>query len=213
MEIEYFGGSAIKIKQGGDSIGIDLSLPGSPKLVGGVKDLKAVFFTDEHRSKIELPEGVKKFEMAGEYEIGPFSVRGMAVKAQGEVFKTEKSNIFLIDTGEFGPIGVVAYAAPELSGDTLELLANARILIIPVGNGGLSLDPEDALKIVKELNAEFVIPVHFDDGKTKYDVPQIPVEKFVQLTGSEADTFEGKVVSKNLVQGGDGFKVVVINPV
>ncbi len=213
MEIEYFGGNAIKIKQSGESIGIDLSLPGTNKLAGGAKDLKAVFFTDSDKARLELPEGIKKFEMAGEYEIGPFSVRGLAVKAQGDVYKTEKSNVFLVDPGDFGPIGVIAYATPELSGEAMELLANARVVIIPVGGGGLSLDPEGALKIVKELNAEFVIPVHFDDGKTKYEVPQTPVEKFTQLTGSEADIFEGKVVSKNLVAGGDGFKVVVINPV
>jgi hypothetical protein len=212
MEIEYFGGNAVKIKQGGESIGVDLSVPGSTKLAGGAKDLKAVFFTDTYRAKLELPEGVKRFEMAGEYEIGPFSVRGASVKAQGDVYKTEKSNVFLVDPGDFGPVGVISYATPELSGEAMELLANARVLIVPVGGGGLSLDPEDALKIVKELNAEFVIPVHFDDGKTKYDVPQTPVEKFVQLTGSEPDTFEGKVVSKNLVAGVDSFKVVVINP-
>lgn len=212
MELEYFGGNAIKIKQAGESVGVDLCLPGVSKLVGGSKDLKAVFFTDEHKAKVDIPEGVKKFEMAGEYEIGPFSVRGVAVKAQGDVYKTDKSNVFLVDSGDFGPVGVIAYACNELSGGAMELLANARVIVIPVGNGGLSFDPEDALKIVKELNAEFVVPVHFDDGKTKYDVPQIPVEKFVQLTGSEPDTFEGKVVSKSLVQGGDSFKVVIINP-
>ncbi len=212
MEIEYFGGNAIKFKEGNSSIGFDLTLPGIKKPVGASKELKAVFFTDSKKAEAEIAEEVMRFEMAGEYEISPFSVRGLAVKSQGDVYGTSQSNVFLVDSGDFGFIGIVGYATPELSGEAMELLANARVLVLPVGNGGLSLDPEDALKIAKDLNAEFVIPVHFDDGNTAYETPQSAVEVFIGLTGSEPQFFEGKLNTKNLSQSADGFKIVVIKP-
>jgi L-ascorbate metabolism protein UlaG (beta-lactamase superfamily) len=212
MELEYFGANAIKIKSGSVSIGFDLSLPGSDKFVGASKELKAVFYTDSPKFNGVIPDEVKKFEMAGEYEIGAFSVRGATTPAKGEVYGTTKSNVFLVDCNDFGLVGVIGYASPELSPAAAELLANARIIIVPVGGMGLSLEPEEALKVVKSLNAEFVIPVHFDDGKTKYESPQASVEEFTKLTGSEADEFESKVNTKGLSAGTDGFKVIVVKP-
>lgn len=212
MEIEYFGGNAIKLKAGNTSIGFDLSLPGQSKLVGGSKELRAVFYTDSSKVRGALPDGVMKFEMAGEYEIGPFSVQAAMTKAYGDVYKTESSNVLLVDPGEFGLIGVVGYANTELSEQASTLLANARVLILPVGGMGLGLEPEEALKLAKNLNAEFVIPVHYDDGKTKYESPQAKVDEFVKLTGGQPEVFEGKINTKSLTAGTDGFKVVVINP-
>jgi len=212
MEIQYFGANAISLKAGGTSIGFDLSLPGQDKLVGTSKELRAVFYTDSLKVKGSLPEGVMKFEMAGEYEIGPFSVQGVATKAYGDVYGTSSSNVFLVDGGEFGLIGIVGYANKELDEKAGELLANARLVFIPVGGMGLGLEPEEALKMAKDLNAEFVVPVHFDDGKTKYESPQAKVEEFTKLTGAEPEVFESKLNTKSLTAGTDGFKVVVIKP-
>lgn len=212
MEIEYFGGNAIRLKVGSTSIGFDLSLPGQDKFIGGSKELRAVFYTDSSKVKGSLPEGVMKFEMGGEYEIGPFSVQGISTKAYGDVYGASSSNVYLADGGEFGLIGVVGYANKELDEKAGELLANARLIFIPVGGTGLGLEPEEALKMAKELNAEFVVPIHFDDGKTKYESPQAKVEEFVKLTGAEPEVFDGKVNTKSLNAGTDGFKVVVINP-
>lgn len=212
MEIEYFGANAIRLKVGSTSIGFDLSLPGQDKLVGTSKELRAIFYTDSSKVKGSLPEGVMGFEMAGEYEIGPFSVQAVATEPYGEVYDIASSNVFLVDGGEFGLIGIIGYTNKELSEQAGELLANARVIFIPVGGMGLGLEPEEALKITKELNAEFVIPVHFDDGKTKYESPQAKVDEFVKLTGAEPETFEGKLNTKSLNAANDGFKVIVIKP-
>lgn len=213
MEIEYYGANAIKLKEGAESIGFDLIVPGQKKPVGLSKELRAIFYSDSHKANLAgEQEGVSSFRMPGEYEIGVFGVKSLAVPAQGDVYGTTKSNVYLVDSGDFGFVGIIAYANKELSAEAIELLANARLVIIPVGNGGLSLDPEDALKLVKDLNAEFVVPVHFDDGKTAYEVSQSPVETFVGLIGKEAEFCEGKLNTKKLSAGEDGFKVVVINP-
>ncbi len=213
MEIEYYGANAIKLKEGNESIGFDLVLPAQNKPVGLSKDLRAIFCSDEAKfSRIGRVDEVNLFRVPGEYEIGAFGVRALAVPAQGDVYGTTSSNVYLVDSGDFGFVGVIAYASKALSGEAMELLANARLIVIPVGNGGLSLDPEDALKIVKDLNAEFVVPVHFDDGKTAFEVAQSPVETFVGLTGKEAEYYDAKLNTKKLSAGVDGFKVVVIRP-
>jgi L-ascorbate metabolism protein UlaG (beta-lactamase superfamily) len=213
MEIEYFGGNAIKLKVGSVSIGFDLNLPGSVKPVGESKELRAVYYTDSVKNKSARAEGVMQFEMPGEYEIGPFSVMGVSTKAYGDVYGTERSNVFLIDPAEFGLVGVIGYGGSTLSEEALDLLANARLVFVPVGGMGLGMEPEEAMKLVKSLNAEFVVPVHYDDGKTKYESPQASVEEFIKLTGSvEPERYEAKLNTKNLTASTDGFKVVVIKP-
>ncbi len=212
MELEYFGANAIKLKVGSTSIGFDLSLPDQDKFIGASKELRAVFYTDSSKVKGNLPEGVMKFEMSGEYEIGPFSVQALATKPYGDVYGTNSSNVYLVDGGEFGLIGIVGYTNKELDEKAGELLANARLLFVPVGGTGLGLEPEEALKIAKDLNAEFVVPIHFDDGKTKYESPQAKVEEFTKLVGAEPEVFEVKLNTKSLNPGADGFKVVVIKP-
>ena len=213
MEIEFYGANAVKLKEGEDSVGFDLLLPGQGKLVGLSKELKAVFFSDTHKANMAISaDDVMTFRMPGEYEIGAFGIKSLGVPAQGDVYDTTKSNIYLVDCGDFGFVGIVAYANKDLTTEAMELLASARLIILPVGNGGLSLDPEDALKLAKDLNAEFVVPVHFDDGKTTFEVPQSPVETFIGLTGKEAEFYDGKLNTKKLSAGEDGFKVVVIKP-
>jgi hypothetical protein len=213
MEIEYFGGNAIKLKAGSVSIGFDLNLPGSDKPVGESKELRAVYYTDPVKNKSPRTEGVMQFEMPGEYEVGSFSVMGASTGAYGEVYKTDKSNVFLVDPAEFGLIGVIGYGGPTLSEEALDLLASARLVFVPVGGMGLGMEPEEAMKLVKSLNAEFVVPVHYDDGKTKYESPQASVEEFIKLTGSaEPERFDAKLNTKNLTANADGFKVVLIKP-
>lgn len=207
MEIEYFGASALKIKSGGVSVGFDLGQKG-----GALKDLRAVFVSDNSKQTSSLGEDTLKLDMPGEYEIGPFSVRSVAEDAYGDVYGTTKSNVYLVDAKDFGSVGIIAYASKELSEEAGELLANARILVIPVGGMGLGLEPEEALKIVKDLNVEYVIPVHFEDGKTKYESPQAPVEEFVKLTGTEPQVIEGKLNTKSLEAPTEGFRVVVVKP-
>lgn len=214
MEISYFGNNAIKLKSGGEAIGFDLPL--SKLKSGGSKDIRAVFYTDSYKlGKFydKSDKGTLIFESQGEYEVGSFSVVGSAVGSYGEVYKTEKSIVYLVDANDFGPVGVIAYANKKLDDRALEVLSNARVVVIPVGGMGLGLEPEEALDIVKDLNCEYVVPVHYEDGKSAYESPQASVESFLNLIpNSEPQRVRAKINTKSLQSPTEGFKVILIDP-
>jgi L-ascorbate metabolism protein UlaG (beta-lactamase superfamily) len=56
-------------------------------------------------------------------------------------------------------------------------------LVVPVGGNGLTLDSEGAAAVVAQLEPGYVVPVHYDDGVTKYPVPQTGVEVFLKEMG------------------------------
>ena len=65
----------------------------------------------------------------------------------------------------------------------LEALGTINVVIIPVGGNGYTLDADDAGTIIRQLNPNIVIPTHFDDGQTKYEVPQDNLEAFEKEMG------------------------------
>ncbi len=61
-------------------------------------------------------------------------------------------------------------------------------MVIPVGGKGLTLDSNAAAKLISQFEPQYVIPVHYDDGATKYPMPQDKLDTFLQEVGAEATT-------------------------
>lgn len=80
-------------------------------------------------------------------------------------------------------IAVIGHTVAPLDDDTLEALGQINVLIIPVGGGG-TLDAMDAASIVRQINPNYVIPTYYDDGQTKYEVPQDKLDKFEKEMGN-----------------------------
>jgi len=57
------------------------------------------------------------------------------------------------------------------------------VLIVPVGGNGLTLDAEGAAAVVAQLEPGYVVPVHYNDGVSKYPMPQDGVDKFLKEMG------------------------------
>jgi L-ascorbate metabolism protein UlaG (beta-lactamase superfamily) len=81
----------------------------------------------------------------------------------------------------------------------VEALGQIDILVVPVGNHGLTLDAQAAAAFVSQLEPKYVIPTHFDDGKTKYEVPQDKVDAFLKEIGSNPEPQSKlKILAKDL---------------
>ena len=52
---------------------------------------------------------------------------------------------------------------------------------------GLTLDATAAAQIISQIEPKYVIPVHYDDGKTKYEVPQDKLDVFMKEVGSTSE--------------------------
>lgn len=153
-----------------------------PKLTEvGLKDVKvadAVQVVTEER--FALPGSGEKLliDGPGEYEVGDFSIRGIAAQRHIDSGGDDKNaTIYRVEVGDMR-IGVLGNIAPRLSDDQLEMLGVVDILIVPVGGGGYTLDATSAVAIVRQVEPKAVIPVHFADDGMKYEVPQDELETF-----------------------------------
>jgi len=74
---------------------------------------------------------------------------------------------------------------PDLT-EVLSTIGNAGstdVLVVPVGGKGLTLDAEGAAAVVAQLEPGYVVPVHYDDGVSKYPMPQDGVDLFLKEMG------------------------------
>lgn len=125
--------------------------------------------------------GAMVIDGAGEYEIRGAMITGVPAL----LLTDEDGRRSTVYSATIDGVNVVVCGniAGKLDNPQLESLGNVDVLLIPVGGHGLTLDAEGAAKVVAQLEPSYVIPVHFDDGKTKYPVPQDGVDLFLKEMG------------------------------
>jgi len=84
-------------------------------------------------------------------------------------------------------VGYFGNTAAELSGEQIEALGQIDVLVLPVGGHGLTLDATAAAAIISQLEPKFVIPTHYDDGSTKYEMPQDKLDVFLKEVGASPE--------------------------
>lgn len=178
FDIEYKGGNAVVITTKKTTLIID------PKLSEvGLKDLAVkdvVELATEPRFALNSPSALLPLEGPGDYEIGDFSIHGASAVRHIDTEADEKlATIYRIEVGDVR-IALLGNIAPKLSEDQLEELGVVDFLILPIGGGGLTLDPTSATGLVRQIDPKVVIPTHFADPAVKYEMPQESFETFVK---------------------------------
>lgn len=194
FELEYKGGNAVIIASKKLTIAIDPLV--SPM---GLKDPKMnslVELLTEDRFKIDDPEARLIINGPGEYEVGDFTIRGMAASRFIDDENTEKrATIYRLEQGDIS-VGVIGNIGAKLSEEQLESIGIVDILIVPVG-GAITLDPTSAAAVVRSVEPKMVIPVHYHDPALKYEMPQEELETFVRELGAPVEDVAGKLKIKS----------------
>lgn len=175
FELEYKGGNSVLITTKDRQLLVD----GNVTLLG-LKELKIKDAVNLATEKRFLPDDSQalSLEGPGEYEAGPFAMRGIAMQRMIDTEKDEKkATSYRIEIGDVS-LGVLGNIAPNLSEDQLEGLGLVDILIVPVGGNGYTLDATDAIKLIRQIEPKAVVPIHYDDPALKYEVPQESAERF-----------------------------------
>jgi L-ascorbate metabolism protein UlaG (beta-lactamase superfamily) len=185
FDIEYKGGNGVVISTKKLNAVID------PKLsLIGLKDLSvkdALEIGTEARFVTGSNDVQLAIEGPGDYELGPFSVKGVPATRHLDTSADEKiSTIYRIEVGDVR-IALVGNITPKLDEDQLEALGVVDILIIPVGGGGYTLDATSAASLVRQIDAKVIIPVHYADDALSYEVPQDTLETFVKELGAPVE--------------------------
>lgn len=123
----------------------------------------------------------------GEYEIKGATITGVPARLHidaPEVLPTATIYAVSIDGIRVGYFGNIA---GELSGEQIEALGQVDILVLPVGGHGLTLETTEAASIISQLEPKFVVPTHYDDSATKYEMPQDKLDVFLKEVGASPE--------------------------
>lgn len=186
FDIEYKGGNTVVFTTK------KMTLVADPKTsVVGLKDTvikEAVELATEDRFALQSKDAVLAIEGPGEYEIGDFSIRGISAVRHIDTEADEKiATIYRIEVGDVR-VALLGNIAPKLSEDQLEEIGVVDMLVIPIGGGGYTLDASSAATVVRQIDPKVVIPVHYEDGAVKYEVPQDTLETFTSELGAPVES-------------------------
>lgn len=185
FDVEYRGGNAVVLSTKKTTLMID------PRLsLFGLKDIKTkdeVELATESRFVVENSEARTIIDQPGEYEVGDFTIKGIAATRHIDKPDDEQlSTIYRIECGDV-KVALIGNIAPKLTDEQLETLGMIDIAILPVGGNGYTLDAVSAVAIVRQTEPKLVIPVHYADSGLSYEVPQDSVEVFEKELGAPVE--------------------------
>ncbi len=201
MEFSYYGAGCVCISTKDLSILVDPPTSDSGLKLPKVK-ADVVLYSNQSASTETVHGESFVTNLPGEYELKGVSIQGIAAQQHIDKPSDPKAAvIYAIQNSEVRAL-VTGNIDPQLSDSQVEAIGEVNVLIIPVGGKGLTLDANAACKLVTQFEPQYIIPVHYDDGDTKYPVPQDKLETFLQEVGVESPEkkVKLKVTAKNLEQ-------------
>ena len=208
MEISYKGGSSLIFSTKKTTLLVDPKV--SPL---GLKDPIVTDSVEVLTDNRYILDGARLIiDGPGDYEVGDFSISGTSAHRHTDDSGTwPLSTIYRLETNEFR-IGILGHVVSKVSDEQLEAIGVVDILVIPVGGNGFTLDPHDAAAITRQIDPKVVIPVHYEDAKASYEVPQLPLEQFIKELNLSVETVD-KYKLKNAGVLPETLSIVALNRV
>ncbi len=211
MDIDWYGHSCFRLKEGGITIVTD---PYDRSIGYSPLRLKADIVTSSHDSPGHAAVGQikgdpKVLTRPGEYEIKDVFITGIQTwrGAVGRGEAREENTVFVF---EFGTITVchLGDLAKVLTQAQVESLPSIDILLVPVGGGG-ALEADSASEVISLLEPKVVVPMH-------YRTPQVtvqldPLSKFLKEMGVTEPTAQDTLrLSRNVLP--EETQVMILEP-
>jgi L-ascorbate metabolism protein UlaG (beta-lactamase superfamily) len=174
LDITYLGRGSIKVS------GKQISLVSDPE--AGKKLNADVVIVTSPDVKAAAPGEAMLIDGPGEYEVKNSLITGVPTQLHVDA-EGQRGTAYVVEVDSVR-IGIVGNIAPGLNNEQLELLGGVDVLVVPVGGHGLTLDATAATELVSQVEPKYVIPVHYDDGVSKYDMPQEKLDKFLSEMGA-----------------------------
>lgn len=181
MEIERRGANCVVIGYKKSSLVIDPKLS-QYGLKDQIKGATAVLLT-QPQFGADSTEDQVIISGPGEYEVNNCSIIGIAAARHSGEPVAGSATIYRFETDECS-VAVLGHINPNLSDDQLEAIGVVDVLIIPVGGFGYTLEPKEAVDLVRAIEPKIVIPTHYAEPGVKYEVPQAPLEDFIKELGT-----------------------------
>lgn len=182
MDITFFGAGTVRLSGKSQTILCDPFGPESG--LGKLPPRVDVVTKSGPEGFGNIPEA-QTFNSPGEFEIGGVMITG--VQTRLNIDESEKRGTTFAIKLDGVNVVILGNIAPDLSQSQIEPLGTIDVLVVPVGGNGLTMDGAAAAQLVSRLEPSYVIPVHYNDGATKYPVPQDGVDLFLKEIGSQPE--------------------------
>jgi len=180
MDIEYKGANCVLITTKKSAVVTD------PKLsTVGLKDImpkNAVVIATQSDFLVGGEDAVM-VDRPGEYEVRDVSIVGSAAARMIDHDNSLQATIYRTTVGDVR-FAILGHIVAPLTEEQLETLGVIDVVIVPVGGSGYTLDAHQAVGVVRQIDPKVVIPTHYADKATKYEVPQMELEPFVKELGA-----------------------------
>jgi L-ascorbate metabolism protein UlaG (beta-lactamase superfamily) len=205
MELEYKGGNCVVITHKKDEIVSD------PKLSDlGLKDQgaqAAVHLLTQSRFAAPHADETIVVDGPGEFEVNNCSIWGVATHAHTSPEGPKTATMFRLDLDDI-TVAIVGHTAAKLDDTQLEALGVVDVLVVPVGGYGYTLEPKQAVDLVRAVEPKIVIPVHYAEDGVQYEVPQAPLEEFLKELGTAPE----EPIAKLKLKGGQLPEKLTVQP-
>lgn len=210
MEIQALGSSTVKVSTKKTSITIN----DDPLVLGKshVKDGDISVYSNKTSNNADKKTRLF-ISSAGEYEVADVLITGIPAFPFKEDSDHKLSSTIYKLTSDDASIAVIGNISSELTDSQVEELGHIDALIVPIGGNDATLNSTQALKIIKKIDPFVVIPVHYEDGVTKYGYKQDTLGEAIKIFGLEIveKTNKYKLKSSNFIEG-QAIKLVVLEP-
>lgn len=146
----------------------------------------------------------------GEYEIKGIRIIGCSSfhdKKQGQ--ERGFNTIYLIEIDKIRICHLGDFGQERLADEQLEAIGQVDILIIPIG-GTFTLDAQEAIKVVEQLEPHLIIPMHYKLAGLKVDLAGLT--EFLKEIGLDKKPAVDKLTIKKKDLIGKDMEVVVMKP-
>jgi L-ascorbate metabolism protein UlaG (beta-lactamase superfamily) len=192
LDITYLGGGSIKVS------GKRLDIICDPAVGSKVKADVVTWSAEPSVEgvRFEAPQGIMVIEGPGEYEVKGANITGVPTRLHTDSDEEGQRGTAYSLVVDGINVAVVGNVTGKLAEDEVETLGQVDVLVVPVGGGGFTLDAQGAAEVVAQLEPNWVVPVHYDDGSTKYPVPQAKVDEFLKEMGANPEPMTKLKVSQ-----------------
>lgn len=199
MTISWFGFNYFKLQSGDESLIFNPYALDKVTHFGKAKADMVLFSDPSKVADTKMDPETFVIDSPGEYEVKQMFVYGRQIGKQ-IVYVVTFDGITTAFLGEFPD--------QELANGDLELLEDADILILPVGDAGF-LNAKQAVKLISQIEPRLVIPSCHAAGTFKLKTDN--VSTFVKEFGVKPEEVDKLKIKKNDLPQ-DDVKLVILKP-
>jgi L-ascorbate metabolism protein UlaG (beta-lactamase superfamily) len=160
---------------------------------------------DDHNGLDGLPPGYEAVTAPGEHSVAGIDITSIKTFHDSHQGKERGRNIVHVIAMDGLRIAHLGDLGHVLADDETRAIGKVDVVLIPVG-GHFTIEPKDAVAVVRQLRPSVVIPMHFKTPSLSFPIKQ--VEDFLSLAGKHERPGKSEIEIKQ--ENLSGQRIIVL---